>query len=695
MHRNSAISESTGVLVKKTILVFTVAAVILFQSIAYAGNEPRISFMPVPSHVEYTSGNFRLDESFAVELIGNANVRLFPALTRILHRLVGRTGIFLTNDFITHNPKPENATMTISVARAGLLSVNEDESYSLTVTSQRITLTAETDLGAMHGLETFLQLLDNDSNGYFFQGCFIRDVPRFPWRGLLIDVCRHFMPMEVLKRNIDGMAAVKLNVLHLHLSEDQGFRVECKTFPKLHELGSDGMYYTHEQIRELLAYANARGIRVIPEFDVPSHSTSWFVGYPELASKPGPYAIERHWGVYNPTIDPTKEKTYKFLDAFFKEMSGLFNDEYFHIGGDENTGRHWDENPDIKTFMKKNNIPNNHALQDYFLGRVSKIFQKYHKKIVGWEEVMRQSSSTGTIIQTWREDKVLEEAVRKGYHVIVSRGYYIDLMYSAENHYENDVIPKNLQLSEKETKQILGAEATMWTEFVTPENIDSRIWPRTAAIAERFWSNDNVNDVRDMYRRLDVMSFRLEELGLTHQKNGEMMLRRLTNNADVAALKTFIDVVEPLKEYQRFDKGKDFASYSSYGRVMDAATADARSARVFSWLVNDYLADTTKKLLLDTVASYLKIWKQNHAELIKTIRMSPMLQEIESLSKDLASVAAIGSEAVEMIRSNKRADAHWVKNSLATLQKAKEQRGQCELMVLVPIEKLVTLTQIQ
>jgi len=176
----------------------------------------------------------------------------------------------------------------------------------------------------------------------------IKDQPRFPWRGLLIDVSRHFIPLDVLKRNVDGMVAVKLNVLHLHLSDDQGFRVESKRFPKLHEMGSDGMYYTQGELRDFVAYAHDRGIRVLPEFDTPGHSRSWFVGYPELASNPGPYKVDPEGP--DSVTDPTQEGTYKFLDKFVDEMAKVFPDAYFHIGGDEVDGKHWDANPKIQAF---------------------------------------------------------------------------------------------------------------------------------------------------------------------------------------------------------------------------------------------------------------------------------------------------------------------------------------------------------
>ena len=174
--------------------------------------------------------------------------------------------------------------------------LGEDESYRLEITPQQARLTAPNPLGVLRGLETFLQLVEPGPKAFQVPVVDIEDHPRFPWRGLHLDVSRHWMPLEVVKRNLDGMAAVKLNVFHWHLSDDQGFRVESKRFPKLQELGSDGLYYTQDQVREVIAYARDRGIRVVPEFDMPGHTTSWLVGYPELASAPGPYQIERQMG---------------------------------------------------------------------------------------------------------------------------------------------------------------------------------------------------------------------------------------------------------------------------------------------------------------------------------------------------------------------------------------------------------------
>ena len=328
-------------------------------------------------------------------------------------------------------------SMRVAPAR-DVQDLGEDESYTLEVTPSGAKLSAPTTLGAMRGLQTFLQLIETTPQGFAVPAVVIEDKPRFPWRGLMIDSGRHFIPVEVIKRNLDAMAAVKLNVLHWHLSENQGFRVESKRFPKLQGMGSDGLFYTQDQVREIIAYARDRGIRVVPEFDMPGHSTAWFVGYPELASGPGPYSVERKWGVFDPAMDPTRESTYKFLDEFIGEMAALFPDQFFHIGGDEVNGKQWDANPQIQQFMRAHKLKNNADLQAYFNTRVQKIVAKHGKTMEGWDEILRPDLPKSIVIQSWRGQKSLADAAQQGYRGLLSFGYYLDLMNSAASHYVVD-----------------------------------------------------------------------------------------------------------------------------------------------------------------------------------------------------------------------------------------------------------------
>ena len=471
-----------------------VIALLLLSSPSISGQQPvtadvpiQHSLMPVPATIRFQPGRLYIDSSFRARVDGHNDARLRAGLNRVILRLERRTGMELT-PASTNESQVAGLVIRCSGPGKNLPAVDEDESYSLDVSASGALLKAPTVVGVLRGLETFLQLLGGDAKGYFIPAVSIQDTPRFPWRGLLIDVARHFEPIEVLKRNLDAMAAVKLNVLHWHLTDDQGFRIESKRFPRLHEMGSDGLYYTHEQAREIIAYARERGIRVMPEFDIPGHATSWLVGHPELGSAPGPYQIERKAGIMLPALDPTREETYKFLDGFFAEMSALFPDAYVHIGGDENEGHQWTKNPQIQAFMKAKGIKDNHALQAHFNQRVSKTLQKLGKKMIGWEEILHPDLPRDTVVQSWRGPKSLAEAARKGYDGILSAGFYIDLVFPTWQHYQVDPTVSDSNLTDSELKHILGGEATMWGEWVSPETIDSRIWPRTAAIAERLWS---------------------------------------------------------------------------------------------------------------------------------------------------------------------------------------------------------------
>lgn len=647
--------------------------------------ENTFNLMPVPSEYFIGDGKFRLRKDFKISVSGPSESRVYGAANRALRRLAGRTGLFFIQDRITHTDEDLNSVMQIEIDRTGNLELFENESYRLSVSPIKINLSAETDIGALRGIETFLQLLDSDESGYYFPEITIFDRPRFPWRGLLIDVARHFMPIEVIKRNIDGLQAVKMNVLHLHLTEDQGFRIESKVFPKLHQLGSDGKYFTQEQIKEIIQYADERGIRVVPEFDMPGHATSWFVGYPELASLPGPYSIETRFGIMDPTMDPTKESTYQFLEKFITEMAALFPDRYFHIGGDENNGKQWDENPDIQNFMLDKNIQNNYELQSHFNRRIHAILTKNNKHMVGWDEILQPDIPKTIVIQSWRGKEAMYEAAQKGYYSILSNGYYIDLGKPASVHYANEPLPNDNPLTEDEEKFVLGGEAAMWSELVTPETIDSRIWPRTAAIAERLWSPDFIYEEDDMYRRLEVTSLRLEELGLQHNRNYEMMLRRLSNGYNIEPLKTLVDIIEPLKIYARHNQGVKLTSYAPFTRLADAAKPEAMIARNFRKFVDLYIKEKDPETLYQ-IQKWLVKWKDNHDSFKKLANKSPILRKAVSLSKDMQSSALIGLQAISDMKLHSR---KWKQESKIVLNAAKKPRMECELMIVSAIEKLV------
>ena len=589
------------------------------------------NLMPMPKSIEAADGAYRIQsEGVTVTLQGNYHQRLPMNATWFLTRLGKRTTIPML-------PK-QGKEIVVKVNRAGTVKLGENESYQLKVTPTTVTIEAETDLGAIYAMETLLQLVNRDAQGFYIPAVTIADSPRFPWRGLMIDAGRHFMPVDVIKRNIDAMAAVKLNVLHFHLTEDQGFRIECKTFPKLHQLGSNGEYYTQEQIKEIIAYADLRGIRVMPEFDMPGHTTAWMPGAPEIASAPGPYEIEKRFGVFGATMNPTSEKTYKFLDKFFKEMAALFPDEYMHIGGDENNGEQWNANPSIQKFMKEKGIKDNHQLQAHFNKRLLKILQKHKKKMMGWDEIFQPDLPQSIVIHSWRGRQYMDEAAQKGYQSVLSNGYYIDLSFNARKHYMVDPLPDTTHLTAEQQKRILGGEAPMWAELVTLENVESRIWPRTAAIAERLWSPNPAAPIDDMYRRLMVVSQRLEETGSRHMANREPMIRRLAGTSNIQPLMLLANAAEPIEGYKRHGSQK-YTTYHPLSRFVDVTMPDAPDAIEFSLLLNRFIESKSSDTYVE-LSKMLTRWEMNHQQFAVIAKENPLLTEVEPLSINLAMLAA-------------------------------------------------------
>ncbi len=671
------------------LVLFALFLTTSFVSWGFQRNK-QLNLMPVPQEVAIQNGTYTLKKDFRITLSGKPDSRLLQASTRFLRRLSNRTGLFLKEGYVTDKNFGEGGSLHIHVNRPGQVVLHEDESYQLSVTKKGIRVEAETDLGAMHALETMLQLIEPGKAAYQLPQVEVTDSPRFPWRGLMMDVARHFQPIEVIKRNIDGMAAVKMNVLHLHLTDDQGFRVESKSYPILHEKGSDGQYFTQIELRTIVQYAADRGIRVVPEFDVPGHASSWLAAMPELGSVKGKksYEIERNAGVFDPTLDPTNEKTYEVLAAVFKEMAEIFPDEYFHIGGDENEGKHWDGNKRIQAFKKEHGFTNNHELQNYFNTRLLGHLESYGKRMVGWDEVLQPSLPKSAVIQSWRGIDALVNSAKQGYQTFLSNGYYIDLMHTAANHYKTDPLPDTVSLTDEQRKLILGGEATMWAELVIPHTVDSRIWPRTAVIAERLWSAQYVNDMDDMYRRMEVISLQLEEHGLLHIASRDKILRKLSGGRDITSLQTLNNIAGPLQRYTRNPGGTMYQSYSPFTLWADAAVADSKTARRFDRAVRAYLQDKNSQDG-DYIKNQLLAWHDNHESLSKVISVSPMLQEIEGLSEQLMEVSKLGIEAVYLFEKNETPDLNWLSDAEKVLKKARLQGGRTELMNVNSIEAIV------
>ncbi len=676
-------------------------AVLIFATCMNAlASTPNVFLMPLPAELRLGSERLELSAASSIAIRGTDDSRLRGGLARMLRRAEERSGLTFA-----HLPTGEyavsedaaTATLVIDCGAPGwaVPALGEDESYALSINAKQALLKAPTVLGALRGFETLLQLLQADSSGWFLPEVEIKDQPRFPWRGLMIDVARHWQPMEVIKRNLDGMALVKLNVLHLHLTEDQGFRIESKKYPLLHELGSDGNYFTQDQMREIIAYAAARGIRVVPEFDIPGHATSWVVGYPELASAPGPYVIERHWGVFDPVLDPTNPGVYELLDGFLSEMALLFPDPYIHIGGDENNGVHWNANAKIQAYIQKNNLKDNAGLHAYFNTRVHAILSKNKKQLIGWDEILHPDLPVGSVVHSWRGPEGIAEATKRGFATILSNGYYIDLCRTGAEHYLNDPVPPGSALTPDQRKLVLGGEATMWAEWVTPETIDSRIWPRTAAIAERLWSPQETRDVTDMYQRLAVVSSRLEETGLRHESYIDVALRRLAGDgaspADLEALRVFVDLLEPVKGYRRGEQQPGAGQHTPLTGLVDCSRPDSAAARN---LANQIEASVFAKTAIDTcnasIVKQLSEWKTVATNLAAGLAVqSTRLHESVPLLQGLIQACEVGQDAILVLSSGRAPAAGWSQVQLAKLDKAALAHAAAELPMISALKLLV------
>lgn len=697
-------------------------------------NAQPLNLMPVPASVVFHNTTYRIRPDFSIGISGPESPRIYAETSRFKKRLAERTGLFFkTWQVSASDSNSQRVSLTIRFELAARVESGMDESYTLEINNKGLIIQSKTDIGILRGLETLFQLINQDSSGYFLPGISISDQPRFSWRGLLLSQPYHFMPMDVIKRILDGMAAVKMNVFHFYVSDDQGFTIESRKYPRLHQLASGGQFFTQEQVKEIIQYADQRGIRVVPEVDLPGHCTAILVAYPHLAAIKRNYVLQDHWGVFDPSVDPTREEVYGFLDTLLSEVANLFPDRYFHIGGDENTGKDWSNNDSIQRFMKANGFRTTLELQNHFNRRIQQILKKSGKSVIGWDEVLMKELPANTakqyfeegsydkliltdvpkdmIIQSWRGMEALLAAAKNGYQCILSKGYYIDLVQSTEYHYLNDPVPfrntrivpdseANLDrfesqiiqkiqkgeklLSEEEEKLIIGGEATMWTEHVTEETVESRIWPRTAAIAERLWSPANIRDVKDMYRRLDHISLVLESLGSGHQKNREMMMRRLAQRSEIDELMKVVNLLEPVKGYQR-NQLNNFTKYSPYTGIVDIAIPDPAAIRIFQDKIERYQKNPSVAHRKELENEFTN-WVRWSSVIEKMARYTPSLNVIKHHSLSLAGLAGIG---LDIIKPGFKATSEWKTKAMAYVKKSKVPYGYCELGVARIMDSLI------
>jgi hexosaminidase len=423
-------------------------------------------------------------------------------------------------------------------------------------------------------------------------------------------------------------------------------------------------------MREVVAYAAARGIRVVPEFDIPGHTLAWLVGYPEFAAAPGPFEIGRHFGVFDPVLDPTREETYTFLDGFIGEMTAIFPDPFFHVGGDEVNGKAWKESSRVQAFAHANNLKDTLAIQTYFNQRVLKIVQKYHKNMIGWDEIFGPDLPRDAVIHSWRGPESLAAAATKGYRGILSAGYYLDHARTAAYHYGVDPLAgPAAQLTAEQASHILGGEACMWSELVDAETVDSRVWPRTAAIAERFWSPKELTDVDSMYARLEVISRLLEWTGVTHRSSYGEMLGRLAGGKNVEPLRILADASEA-RGLGTGRRGKD--TLTALNRFVDAVRPESESVRHLELMAR---GGQDRAIL----RAQFSVWAANDVRFQAMAEDNALLAELKPLSKDLSALGRMGLEILDYLDAGKSPAADWT--SAQTKELTRMQRTNAEVLL--------------
>jgi len=390
--------------------------------------------------------------------------------------------------------------------------------------------------------------------------------------------------------------------------------------------------------------------------------------------------------------DPTREETYKFMDKFVEDMGKLFPDAYFHIGGDEVDGKFWDSNPKIQLFKQAHEMKTNQDLQAYYNQRLQKILDKHHKIIIGWDEILHPDLPKTIVVQSWRGQESLAAAARQGYSGILSYGYYLDLMWPAARHYAIEPMSGGAAtLTPEQQKLILGGESCQWAEWVTPENVDSHIWPRNAVIAERLWSPQSVTDVNSMYTRMYAVSIQLDSLGLMHNSARDRMLQRMAGTGDIASLQVLADVVEPVKDYHRWDDSKgpiDF--HAPLTHMIDAVYPESETAREFSTVVQQFVQSGYKdRAAAAKIRSWLTLWRDNDAKLRPLLPQSALLQENIPVSQNLSMLSAAGLQALDYLEKGQPEPDLWKTQQLAVIEQANKPTAGLLLMVVTPVQQLV------
>ncbi len=589
-----------------------------------------IAIIPEPVMLTKSEGLFTLPENIIIEC-AQAN-QLKTAIELLQNRLTVPTGYYAD---VTHIP---NANSTIKlVINSKKDAILGDEGYRLSVSSQLIIIAANKAAGIFYGIQSLLQLLPKEIEskeevkGIKWQApCVeITDYPRLGWRGLMFDVARHFFTKEEVKQYIDAMVRYKYNVLHLHLTDDEGWRIEIKGYPKLTEVGAwnvkrtgnfgtfippkpdeprdYGGYYTQDDLKELVAYAKARFVNILPEIDVPGHSLAAIASYPELSCTPDAVNYKVRSGerimdwsrgappiaLLDNTLCPANEKVYQFLDTVIAQVANIFPFPYIHLGGDEAPHNFWEKNPAIQALMKRENLKTIPQVQGYFERRVEKIVEKYGKKFMAWDEVLEGGVSPKAAVMSWRDMKYGIQAAKDKHEVVMSPTQYAYLDYMQADQITEPKVYASLRLSKAyefdpvpegvDPQYIKGGQANLWTEQVyNIRQAEYMTWPRGFAIAESVWSPKEKKNWSHFIARTEK---HFERLDLAETKYAPSMydpIFSVKRSADGRLIVSLSSEIEGLDLYYSFDNSFPDHFYPVYKEPL-VVPIDATMLRVISY----------------------------------------------------------------------------------------------------------------
>ena len=490
-----------------------------------------IRVIPAPAKIRIQEGLFSLSSETQV-LVEEGCEELWGSATFLADMISTATALRLSPAMVAGSDIPQQC---VTFTSRGCETELGDEGYVLDVASTGVRVMASGAAGAFYAVQTLRQLfpIHNECTGALSSDVTltvpavrIHDAPRFGWRGMLLDCCRHFMTKSFVKRYVDLLAYHKMNRFHWHLTDDQGWRIDIDRYPKLAEVGAwrserDGSryggYYTKQDISDVVDYAASRHVVVMPEVEMPGHAMAALAAYPELSCSGGPFEVATDWGVFDEVYCAGNDAVFKFLQDVLAEVMKLFPSEYIHIGGDESPKARWSECSRCQDRMMREGLQDTRELQSYFVARVAKFLAQNNRKLVGWDEILEGELPDLAAVQSWRTMDAAVQAARAGHDTIVSpvSHAYFDRdagVTTLEHVYSFDPVP--VELVGEERKHVLGGECTMWTERVPQEAVDTKVFPRLMAMAECLWSPEECRDFTDFLSRTQVHNDRLRALGV-------------------------------------------------------------------------------------------------------------------------------------------------------------------------------------